>query len=277
MNLIFCSIHIYHFMEDYILSIISKIYGQYSHIESVEFNPEFEFENTNNYIFIQNIPEYLINKISFTNVYLLNTEQLCDISNLNRVLNNLSKNNLLNFIDYSNTNINYINSLIFNKKFFFPYQINLNDFFNLKKNKDICFVGDCTKYRRNIINLLKDKNITLDLISRFGKERDNEVFQYKILLNISQSYDHTVFESIRCDRCIYNKMIVISDFKENMEEYYLKDYIIFEKYENIPDKVIDVLTNYDYYYNKLYKDFNIDNISLKIDELSKEIIETLQK
>ena len=276
MNLIFCDGSIYHFMEDYILSIMPKIQCNYFDVEVIEFDPLFEFENRYNYIFIQYIPEHFIDKISFTNVYILNTEQLCNPYHLNKLQNILSRNNLVNLIDYSNTNFKYINNLKFNKKSYFPYQINLKEIFNMEKNKDICFVGRLPEYRENIINLLKDKNITVDLIHSFGKERDNELFQYKILLNIAQCPNYKIFESIRCDRCIYNKMIVISDFKENMNEHHLKDYIIFEKYENIPDKVIDVLTNYDYYYNKLYKDFNIDTISLKIDELSKETIEILQ-
>jgi hypothetical protein len=33
-----------------------------------------------------------------------------------------------------------------------------------------------------------------------------------------ESKDFNVFESIRCDRCVYNKMIVISDMKENNEK-----------------------------------------------------------
>lgn len=70
-------------------------------------------------------------------------------------------------------------------------------------------------------------------------------------------------------------MIVISDFKEDIDKYYLKDYIIFEKYEDIPDKVIDVINNYDYYYNKLFKDFNFEKIEKIINENSKEILEIL--
>jgi hypothetical protein len=262
-------------MEDFILSIMPIINGQYFHVETISFNPSFEFENSNNYIFIQNIPEHLINKVSFSNVYVFNTEQLSDSYHLNTLIKIVSNNKLINYIDYSNGNLKYGNALEFNKKFFFPYQINLSEILNINKNKDICLVGRFTDYRKNIVNLLKDKNIIVNLVSGFGRQRDSQLFQYKILLNIGQTNYFNIFESIRCDRCIYNKMIVISDFKEDMDKHYLKDYIIFEKYENIPDKVIDVLNNYDYYYDKLYKNFDFDKIEKIINENSKEILEVL--
>jgi len=46
-------------------------------------------------------------------------------------------------------------------------------------------------------------------------------------------------------------MIVISEKKEDYENYYFKDYMIFEDYDKIADKTIEVLNNYDMYYKKL--------------------------
>ena len=63
-------------------------------------------------------------------------------------------------------------------------------------------------------------------------------------------------------------MIVISDTKEDIESYNLKNYMIFEDYENIANKAIEVLNNYDTYYKKLGLDtldintLNIESVSL---------------
>ena len=58
-------------------------------------------------------------------------------------------------------------------------------------------------------------------------------------------------ESIRCNRCVYNKMIVISDIREDMDSYPLKNNVIFVEYDKLTDKVIEVLNNYENYYQKL--------------------------
>ena len=100
-------------------------------------------------------------------------------------------------------------------------------------------------YRQKIINELQNKGINIDIISGWKKERDEKLFTYKILLNLCNEKDYKIFESLRCDRCIFNKMIVISDKKDDMYSYYLKDYIIFEDYNKIADKAIEVLNNYD--------------------------------
>ena len=92
--------------------------------------------------------------------------------------------------------------------------------------------------------------------------------QHKILINIGYDPSYKIFESIRCDRCIFNKMIVISEQKENIDLYGLKDYMIFEDYNKIVDKAIEVLNNYEFYYKKLGLDIlnldtlNIDTINL---------------
>jgi hypothetical protein len=181
----------------------------------------------------------------------------------------------INIIDYSYANFSYYNNFK-NNKYVLPYQINYSEIYNTYKQKDICLIADCFPVNRQIIiDALKAKNIIVDIISGFGKKRDEELFKYKILLNISFQKDFNVFESIRCDRCVYNKMIVISDVKKNNETHHLKDYVIFEEYENIPDKVVDVIKNYDYYYDKLFKNFDIEQISYKINDISKELVEKL--
>ena len=62
-------------------------------------------------------------------------------------------------------------------------------------------------------------------------------------------------------------MIIISDKKEDYEKYYFNKYIIFEDYNKIADKVIDVYNNYDKYYKKLGFD-KLDIKTLPIEPVS---------
>lgn len=273
MNYIICNGGVYKYIEDYITPILHIINAKLL----TNFNyHDFKYEDTNNYIFIQDIPSYLLCIFDKKqNIYFLNIEQLSCKAKFDRHMLLYDNYQNINIIDYSYANLTYYNNFK-NNKYVLPYQINYSEIYNTNKQKDLCLIADCFPINRQIIiDALKEKNITVDIISGFGKERDEELFKYKILLNISFQKDFNVFESIRCDRCVYNKMIVISDMKQNNEKHHLKDYVIFEEYENIPDKVVDVVNNYDYYYDKLFKNFDIEQISQKINDISKELVEKL--
>ena len=128
-------------------------------------------------------------------------------------------------------------------------------------------MSNISEYRQTIINNIKIKNVNIDIIDGWKKERDFELFSHKILLNLGYTDKYKIFESLRCDRCIFNKMIIISDKKEDIELYYLKNYIIFEDYDKIADKAIEVLNNYDMYYKQLGLD-TLDLKTLQIEPVS---------
>ena len=184
----------------------------------------------------------------------------------------------MNIIDYNIANLKYYTIEKYTK-FILPYQINYKEIFNITKEKDICLIGIAGEIpfnRANIINLLNEKNVSVDIVSGFNKIRDNELFKYKIILNISYCpNDYRIFETMRCDRCIYNKMIVISDIKEEIENYHLNKYMIFVNYNEIVDKVLDVLNNYEKYYNELFQSFNFKEIENKLFQLSKPLIDKI--
>jgi hypothetical protein len=234
-----------------------------------------QYSSNNNYIFVQNVNNnFYKENFNNNNLFLINTEQL-SVEKLQLEINNNLSN--LKIIDYSNANLKY-----YNKKFttfFLPYQINYNEIYNIPKNKEICLIGTAENIpsnRQNIINLLNQKNINVDIISGFSKKRDDILFKYKIILNIGYfENNYKIFESFRCDRCIYNKMIVISDMKDDIENYYLHKHIIFVNYNEIVDKVIDVINNYEDYYNNLFSNFEFKEIEEKIHNLSKPILDKL--
>ena len=168
-------------------------------------------------------------------------------------------------LDYSKANMSYYDGY-YTK--YLSYQVNYDEIYNLPKTKDICIIlgsfGDIPTKRKYIIDLIKSKGYEIDFISGWKKERDEKLFTYKILVNISYQEDYKIFESLRCDRCIFNKMIVISDKKEDMNLYYLKNYMIFEDYNKVADKVIEVLNNYDTYYKKLGLDtLNLNQLEIE--------------
>ena len=248
MNIILCNKSSFPYFQDYIYSITNILKAK---ILLFEDNININFTKNNNYIFIQSIDKKLFKYIeNNTNFYLINTEQL-SVEKSKMSINSYPKN--INMIDYINTNFKYYDNKY--NKYLLPYQINHCEIFKTNKQKNVCLIGTINNIpsnRQNIINLLKQKNINVDIISGFNTARDVNLFKYKIILNIGYYPDNCkVIETFRCDRCIYNKMIVVSDMKDNIEEYYLKEHIIFTDYNNIPDKVIEVINNYDEYYNKL--------------------------
>jgi hypothetical protein len=248
-------------MEDYILSFYKKLNSEILIFDEIKELPEIN--KIDIYIFIQTIPDEILNSIDSqnSNVYLLNTEQMSRESHTSRI-HTFPKN--IKMLDYSKANMSYYNGY-YTK--FLSYQVNYDEIYNLPKTKDICIMSGESGHRRNIINQIINKGYTIDIISGWKKERDEKLFTYKILVNISYQDDYKIFEALRCDRCIFNKMIVISDKKKDMDLYNLKDYMIFEDYDKVADKVIEVLNNYDTYYKKLGLD-TLDLNTLQIEPVS---------
>jgi hypothetical protein len=245
---IICENSIYKYMEDYILSF-KNLYMEIILFIEIKDIPSITYSNV--YIFIQFIPNKILESIdsTYNNIYILNTEQLSRPVR-NDFINSFPKN--IKMIDYSKANMKYYSGYY---TMVLPYQINYEEIYNFSKERDICIISASESPRRqNIIDEFINKGYNIDIISGWKKERDDKLFTYKILVNIGYDSSFKIFESLRCDRCIFNKMIVISEKKEHMDLYHLKDYMIFDDYENIVNKSIDVLNNYDIFYNKLHLD-----------------------
>jgi len=258
---IICEKGLYPVIEDYILSFYKKINGSIVIYDKPNEIPKM---NTNDiYIYVKNMHDEQLSQLNNNtkNVYLLNTEQLVLFDHTPR-LNAYPK--YIKMLDYNKANLKYYDGY-YTK--FIQYQINNDEIYNYPKTKNICMMSNLTDYRTKIINEFKEKDINIDIINGWKKERDEKLFTYKIIINLGYSDKHKIFESLRCDRCIFNKMIVISDMKEDIELYNLKDYMIFENYENITNKAIEVLNNYESYYKKLGLD-TLDINTLNIEPVS---------
>lgn len=255
---IYCEKDTLKFFIDYINSLISNYSNLITLVNDLSF-----FNNNDKYnstiIFIQNIPsEFNLHSFNNDKIFLLNTEQLSR-ENIKTFIQNLYST--INIIDYSLANIKLINN-VQNKVYYLPYLINSMEIFNYDKINDIAIIGDWNStYRLNIKNNIE--NITkINLIEGFDKERDLILFKHKILLNVHYNESYKIFEQMRCNRCILNKMIIITE-KSLDNDFELKEYIIECDYDKLIETTIDVLKNYDYYYNKLFKDFDIEKNSKK--------------
>lgn len=100
--------------------------------------------------------------------------------------------------------------------------------------------------------------------------RDDKLFRYKILLNISAGDDYNIFETIRCYRCLFNKMIIISEPKYNKELIDYSKHIIFCEIDEMTEMINKVIDNYEYYYKLL----DIDNVNILLNDniFNKEIL-----
>jgi hypothetical protein len=259
------------FFFDYINSIIytyKNIYKNNEHgeIEIIEdFNDLHIKINQNHskdrFIFLQTIP--LLFKNNDKRIYFINTEQLSKSEWVERI-SNYPPN--IKIIDYSLTNIQYLEPYR-TPIYYLPYTVNSQEIMDFPKIYDICTVMGCLgNYRSHILNQLIEKNIKYTSIEdKYGMERDEILFQHKILLNIHFNERFEVFEEMRCNRCILNKMIVITQKSKTIENggafQKLRNHMIECEYDELVDTVIDVSNRYEEYYHKLFDNFNLKEIT----------------
>lgn len=255
---VLCDKNIYHIFEDYYNSFSQ--YFKNTLILYTSFNDFSELLKYNNILlFLRIIPfDSILNDIkNKAKIYFINTEQVSVPRRIEFIKNYFKYN--IKILDYSPENLYLLNRKYkYQNTLHLPYVYNKNEIYNLEKTKDVCIIAP-NGYRKNIVNIIKkDYNIDVDIIEGFGELRDKELFQYKVLINISANREYKIFEIIRCYRCLFNKMIVISDDKLNHNLIDYNKHIIFTGKYNIPETLKDVLNNYEDYYRKL----DIDNIDI---------------
>ena len=76
---------------------------------------------------------------------------------------------------------------------------------------------------------------------------------------------------------------MISETSKKIDDVYIKNYFIKCNYNDICKTVIDVMNNYDYYFNKIFGDFNDQEIkdyynihyNIFIEDFNKQIAHTV--
>lgn len=290
---IVCRANIYKFYIEYIESLMKIIKLNII----ILISPADTFIKTDRhiheyYFFCYDIPHNILNDVMLNNnnikVGLLNTEQ-CSIEKFLYHNYMLLKNNI-KIIDYSCENIRIMIDKImelnnqqidFNNILYLPYYINSHESnkLNINSNKiyDIGFCGSLLSQRRlHILNKLKESNISVKNIEGWNELRDNEFSNCKIILNIHFDNNYKIFENIRCDRLLYAKILIISEYSIYNNLLDLKDFIIFENYDNLIDKIKDVLKNYDVYYNNFLHKYQKYAKNIK-NQRKKQILKTIDK
>jgi hypothetical protein len=261
---------IHKYIIEYVNSICKKIYN--SKIINYPKEQINNIEKDNIYIFV-GIHYVSYPLIDLPNIYYLNLEQLT-INGLNSnknllkdVINLRTNTKELKLLDYSTSNISILDGYNI-KSEYIPYQVNYDEIYNYEKEND--FVLCCTVNERklnifNELNKLYPKSKFIGDPPLWGNLRDEYLFKSKLLINIHhQEKEYNILEEIRITRCILNKIIIISEPSVHSGKYPLNTFIIYEKYDNIIKKTKDILENYDFYYNKIYNNFDIVNINLQL-------------
>ena len=186
-------------------------------------------------IYKSNTVDLIRERESDPNFLILNTEQLSKPSELKQLLDL----GIHRIIDYSLGNIQYLSSHGIVGRYL-PYQVDRREIMDLPKTMDICFVGLFHgTYRKKIITALKraGKNVTV-INNLWGEARDKILFRHKILVNIHYNGSYNVLEQLRINRCILNKIIVISEQSSDDDMYYLKSHIISVEYGELVSKAV---------------------------------------
>jgi hypothetical protein len=191
---------------------------------------------------------------------------------LTPVLNLVNTHNKIKLLDYSQGNISILKKNNINCMYL-PYQVNYDEIFNYEKIYNFSVCCSWNSRIKNIYDNISSKFKNCNSIGnpvKWSIERDNILFRTKVLANIHHRLiDYNILEEIRITRCILNKVIVISEYSLEWEKYPLHKYVIFVDYDNMIEKINDVLNNYEEFYNKIYNNFNI----ISIDNLLKSYLD----
>jgi hypothetical protein len=263
-----CNKYFYKYLVEYINSLTVHIPNSELMIYNIRERKvlhNYMINNKDDIYVIFRHPLKYIDTSSVKHKYFFNTEQLT----LRNWLDKIAKMNMPT-IDYSDSNIK---CLVNKTSYHIPYQVNYKEIHNYEKIYDVAFIGLMSNKRKDVINKLKGKNINVTMISGWDANRDTKLMKYKILLNIHRSDNLAIFEEIRCNRCVFNNMIVITEKSAHMEDYMLKDYIIECEYDNLVDTVVNTLNNYEEVHKKLFDNFDIKEIEKQNVELLKKFVD----
>lgn len=195
-----------------------------------------------------------ISKQSDRKKIIYNTEQLTR-ENMKNHLAEISKKNII--FDYSSVNIDIIkNENDISKTLLLPILFNKETMCfdkNTHKDFDVIFLGEVTPRRHQIIKSLVEKGLSVFVMTccyDFNLKHQT-IMRARVLINLHAYNDYNVFEFARCSIPIFNDCIVISEPALNEKGSFMNDYVlskvIFEKYDNFVDKVVEVVNNYNSY------------------------------
>ena len=103
------------------------------------------------------------------------------------------------------------------------------------------------------------KGLKCVIANGWGDDRDDLIGQSKILVNVHFYDEFKVYESIRCDRWVMNKTMVVSETSLVPDDPVIK-YVIFVPYSRLVRKIVRLISNYDKAHANLFKNFDLKEI-----------------
>jgi len=189
-------------------------------------------------------------------VYLVRIDKYDYLNSLDLVLEYSLSNyfNILKSEKFDNfiKKVIYVSPLIYDINFDCEFKQNTISIFSLNNNDR----------RLKIFNELSNLDIKYKNIDNiFCKNEILNLYKTsKILVNVHQTDHHHTFEELRVLPALLNGVIIISE-KSALSDYIpYNKYIIWCNYEELKSKVNEVYNNYDYYYNKIFKDGKLNSI-----------------
>ena len=259
--------------EDYVRSLIYKLKQNdisYKVFTNSIYKDSF-FNNSDKniiYVIIHNTEILHISdktkKKIINKTYIINTEQLTKQNELVRILNYVNEG--FKIIDYSIGNIRILDkNYSLDNIVYIPYQVNYDEIYNdMYRPKDICTITPFSSANRKKIYMAakSTKLFKITPIYGYGPSRDYQILKHKILLNIHYNEYYRTYESIRCDRLIFNKTIILSEFSnEKSIPEDLREYIIqFSNIEELKTKLEILSVNTEEYYKNFWNNFDLKRI-----------------
>jgi len=117
--------------------------------------------------------------------------------------------------------------------------------------KPVVFVGDASSAHRSSI-LFKLEDVVHTLTGVFGEDRDVQLQQFPILLNVHFGQSYGVLEEIRVLPAVLRKQIVVSETSLFDKQHPLAKFIIFAPYERLDACVRNAIRHKEKLYAKLY-------------------------
>jgi hypothetical protein len=268
----------------YILSIIKYVINKNNlSINVILGNIIYDFNNNNKTIKININYEHTLVKKGGRNVENNTPTGIIqynkDENYLVRIDNNLN--------DYTDIIIDYSNPNIYNVKYSGYYDdfshkhiyispsIYQTTYINMKNRK----ISSLTTYnnineprRHKLLENIKNNNHfnNININNCFDKNDIENLYRdTKVIINIHQTPHHDTFEELRCLPALQNGVIIVAEKSPLNHLIPYNDLIIWCEYDDIINKVKDVLDNYEEYHSKIFTNDNVTIINNMIIENNK--------
>jgi hypothetical protein len=283
-NILICTIIKDYYMY-YILSVIKYVINKNNlSINVILGNMIYDFNNNNKTIKININYEHTLVKKGGRGIenntptgiiqYNKDDNYLVRIVNLNDHINSDI------IIDYSNPNIYNVKSSGYYNDFSDKYiyispSIYQTTYINMENRKissltTFIDVNEPRRYKllENIKNYNQFNNININ--NCFDKnDLENLYRDTKIIINIHQTPHHNTFEELRCLPALQNGVIIVAEKSPLNHLIPYNNLIIWCEYDDIINKVKDVLDNYEEYHSKIFTNDNVTIINNMIIENNK--------